>query len=97
MEKQTYGRRLLPCVLDELARTYPRRLFCAIPKSADISEGFNDITVSEVARCVDFMAAWVEDRFGQSETFETIGYIGIPDLRGVVIFYATVKYGYKVI
>lgn len=97
MEKQTYGRRLLPRVLDELARTTPRKLFGAIPKSADIAQGFNDITVSDVARCVDFMATWVEERFGRSETFETLGYIGIPDLRGVVIFYAAVKCGFKVI
>ncbi|KAI0837983.1 acetyl-CoA synthetase-like protein [Hypoxylon sp. FL0890] len=97
METSPYGRRLLPCVLDELARAEPQRLFAAIPKSADISEGFRDITVADVARCVDFMAAWIEGQFGRSEVFETVSYIGIPDLRGVVVFYAAVKCGYKLL
>lgn len=96
MEKTSYGRRLLPRVLDELASTDPLKLFGAIPRSTDILEGFTDITVSDISRSVDFMAGWIEERLGRSEKFETLSYIGIPDLRGVVIFYAAVKCGYKV-
>jgi hypothetical protein len=96
LEKQSYGRRLMPIVLDQLAIAVPDRLFAAVPKSGDLSDGFRDVSVSDVARCVDFMAHWIEDHFGRSETFDTLGYIGIPDLRGVITFYAAVKCGYKV-
>lgn len=90
------GRRLLPAVLDELAATNPTRLYGAIPKTSDLRDGFRDITVADLARCVNFMAKWIEDRFGRSDTFETITYVGITDFRGTIVFIAAVKCGYKV-
>lgn len=95
-KEQQYGRRLMPCVLDHLSRTVPDRLFAAVPKTGDLADGFRDISVSEISRCVDFMAHWLADRFGRGNDFETLAYVGIPDLRGVIIFYAAVKCGYKV-
>ncbi|TRX87850.1 hypothetical protein FHL15_011268 [Xylaria flabelliformis] len=86
--KPSYGRRLMPAVLDELARTSPDRLYAAIPKTADVTDGFRDISVADMARCVDFMAQWIENLYGRSQDFETISYIGIPDLRGAAIFQA---------
>ncbi len=91
-----YGRRLIPSVLDEVSRTKPSKLYAAIPKSADSSDGFRDITMKDMARCVSFMASWIECRFGRNNTFATMSYMGIPDLRGVVVFHAIVKCGYKV-
>lgn len=91
-----YGRRLLPSVLDDIAQKQPDRLYAAIPKTANISDGFLDITVADLARCVNFTARWLEDSVGRSSSFETITYIGVSDLRGVVAFLAAVKCGYKV-
>ncbi|KAH9883223.1 hypothetical protein F4778DRAFT_56041 [Xylariomycetidae sp. FL2044] len=93
----TYGRRLMTAVLDELAKSTPTRLYAAIPKSADVTEGFRDITVADMARCVDFMAHWIENLYGRSQDFETISFIGIPDLRGAAIFQAVVKCGFKLL
>ncbi|KAI0389196.1 hypothetical protein F5Y17DRAFT_141260 [Xylariaceae sp. FL0594] len=95
--RPNYGRRLMPVVLDELARAEPDRLYAAIPRSTDVSEGFRDITVADMARCVDFMAGWIERTYGTSGSFETISFIGIPDLRGAAIFQAAVKCGYKLL
>ncbi|RYP62047.1 hypothetical protein DL769_007472 [Monosporascus sp. CRB-8-3] len=92
-----YGRRLMPSVLDELARKNPNKLYGAIPKSSDVTEGFRDITVADIARCANFMAAWIVERFGRSESFETLTYIGIEDFRGVAVFHAAVKCGYKLL
>ncbi|KAI1505652.1 acetyl-CoA synthetase-like protein [Biscogniauxia marginata] len=94
---QPYGRRLLPLVLDELAESNPNRLFAAIPKTANVTDGFRDITVADLAHCVNFMAQWIEDRFSRSDNFETISYIGISDLRGPILFQAAVKCGYKLL
>ncbi|KAI1307066.1 acetyl-CoA synthetase-like protein [Xylaria venustula] len=96
-EEQQYGRRLMPCVLDQLSRTVPSKLFAAIPRTGALSDGFRDVSVSEVAQSVDFVAHWIEKRFGRGEGFETLAYVGIPDLRGVVVFYAAVKCGYKLL
>ncbi|KIX06266.1 uncharacterized protein Z518_04241 [Rhinocladiella mackenziei CBS 650.93] len=86
--KPAYGRRLMPSVLDELAKKNPNRLYAAIPKTTNVTEGFRDVTVADIARCANFMAQRIERRFGRSERFETLSYIGIPDLRGAIIFQA---------
>lgn len=86
----------MPSVLDEIAKENPNKLFAAIPRSSDVEQGFRDITVADAARCVNFLAKWIEDKCGSSETFETISYIGIADLRGPLLFQAAVKCGYKV-
>ncbi|KAI1824128.1 hypothetical protein F4861DRAFT_277511 [Xylaria intraflava] len=95
--RPNYGRRLMPAVLDELAESTPDRLYAAIPKTADVNDGFRDISVADMARCVNFMAKWIENLHGRSENFETLSYIGIPDLRGVAISLAAVKCGYKLL
>ncbi|RYP10073.1 hypothetical protein DL765_008227 [Monosporascus sp. GIB2] len=92
-----YGRRVMPSVLDGLARTNPNKLYGAIPKAADVTEGFRDITVADIARCANFMAAWIVERFGRSGSFETLTYMGIEDFRGVAVFHAAVKCGYKLL
>ncbi|KAI1655328.1 acetyl-CoA synthetase-like protein [Daldinia decipiens] len=52
MERPAYGRRLMPSVLDSLAKTDANRLYAVIPNNpADVSQGFCDITVTDVARC----------------------------------------------
>jgi hypothetical protein len=91
-----HGQRLLPVALDELASANPKRVYASIPKTADVKDGFLDVTAADMARCVDFMANWIEERFGTSESFETLTYIGLSDLRGPTTLLASVKTGYKV-
>ncbi|KAI0445857.1 acetyl-CoA synthetase-like protein [Xylaria telfairii] len=92
-----YGRRLLPLVLRELAQTNPDRLYAAIPRKSSVEDGFVDITVGDLSRCVDLMAHWLSDRLGPSDQFETLCYIGISDLRGAIVFLAAVLCGYKLL
>lgn len=91
-----YGRRLLPQVLDELAESDPGRIFASVPLSSDVSQGFREVTVRDVARATDYTAWWLEERIGRSTSFETVAYIGISDLRYATVFLAAVKCGYKV-
>ncbi|KAL8721403.1 MAG: hypothetical protein Q9225_001918 [Loekoesia sp. 1 TL-2023] len=91
-----YGSRLLPQVLDHLARSKPGRIFASVPKTFDLTDGFRDVTVSQMSRSVDHLAWWLEENIGKSSTFETIAYLGLPDLRYTIVFLAAVKCGYKV-
>ncbi|RWA08436.1 hypothetical protein EKO27_g6678 [Xylaria grammica] len=70
---------------------------CSDPQVGDVQDGFRDITAADVARCVNFMALWIEQKLGRSSSFETVSFIGVPDLRGAVIFQALVKCGYKLL
>ncbi|KAJ8065226.1 hypothetical protein OCU04_005931 [Sclerotinia nivalis] len=50
-----------------------------------------------MARCSDFIANWIQDNIGRSTSFETICYIGAPDLRSVAVFFGALKCEYKVL
>jgi hypothetical protein len=91
-----HGSRLLHQTLDLFSKTQPDRLSASIPISSDLSEGFRDISFKEMATCSDFIANWIQDSMGRTTTFETICYIGIPDLRSVAFFFGAIKCGYKV-
>ncbi|KAI9879042.1 MAG: hypothetical protein M1830_009784 [Pleopsidium flavum] len=92
-----YGARLLPKVVDDLAQSNPKRIYASIPYSSDLSQGFRDVTMLEVAQAVDYFAWWLDEHIGRSTNFETLSYMGIPDLRYPVVFLAAVKCGYKLL
>ncbi|RBQ78881.1 hypothetical protein FVER14953_21390 [Fusarium verticillioides] len=74
------GRRLIPRILDDMSRDEPDRVIYSIAKSADISEGFDEITARDFADAVNKTAWWLEGLVGKSESFQTIGYIGLLKL-----------------
>ena len=92
----SYGSRLLPQVVDALARSNPKRIYASFPLSSDCSDGFRDVTMFELANAVDTFAYWLEQNIGASTVFETLAYMGPSDLRYAIVFLATVKCGYKV-
>ncbi|EWY82991.1 hypothetical protein FOYG_15071 [Fusarium oxysporum NRRL 32931] len=91
------GRRLIPCILDEMSRDEPDRVIYSIAKSADISKGFTEVTARKFANAVNKTAWWLESLVGKSESFQTIGYIGPHDIRYFLLNLACVKVGYQVI
>ena len=93
---QPYGSRLLPQVVDQLSRTDPIRVYATFPLSSDLSRGFRDVTMLEIARVVNKLAWWIERNLGRSTVFETVAYIGPSDLRYAIVFLAAVKCGFKV-
>ena len=93
---QPYGSRLLPQVVDKLSRTDPKRVYATFPLSSDLSRGFRDVTMREIAKAINKLAWWIRMKLGRSTVFETIAYIGPSDLRYAIVFLAAVKCGYKV-
>ena len=93
--KPQYGSRLLPQVVDELACSDPERIYASVPRSSDLSDGFRDVSMLEMSRAVNRIAHWLEKIVGRSTSFETLSYMGPPDLRYVIIFLAAVKTGFK--
>lgn len=59
--------------------------------------GFQNVTMSQMARAVNHLAWWLQKQIGTSSTFETVSYLGLPDMRYAMIFLAAVKCGYKVL
>jgi hypothetical protein len=91
-----FGKRTLPETLDGIAREIPNRQYGTIPISADLNDGFRDISVKQVANGVNGFAFQLEQLYGRSAKFETITYMGISDLRYVMVVLGAIKCGYQV-
>lgn len=91
-----YGSRLLPMVLDETARSQPDLPYAYVPNSSNVGDGFKAVSFSDIASATNHVAFWIQQNLGLSTSFETITYMGLGDLRYVVVFLAAVKCGYKV-
>ncbi|RFU76421.1 transferase family [Trichoderma arundinaceum] len=92
-----YGKRLLPQILDDLALSEPDRIVYSVAKCSDISQGFQKVSARALAKAVDKTAWWLHNQVGKSTVLEAVGYIGPHDLRYVLLTYACIKAGYKVL
>lgn len=88
--------KLFAAVVDDLAQRTPDRKVCTIPKGPNISDGFRDVTVKELAKAVNYTAWWIEKRLGRSANLETLSYMAANDIRYLVFVLACNKTGYKV-
>ncbi len=95
-DRNEYGQRLLPNVADELAITNPTKVHASIAVSADIRDGFRDITISQMVNAANSMALEIDQLFGKSPSFEVVSYLGISDLRYSIMVIACMKTGYQV-
>ncbi|KAL1852805.1 putative NRPS-like protein biosynthetic cluster [Diaporthe australafricana] len=93
----SYGSRLMPQVVDETAKTQPDLPYAYVPVTNNVGDGFKAITFGAIASATNHMAGWIHQNLGRSTSFETIAYMGLGDLRYVVVFLAAVKCGYKVL
>ena len=91
-----YGNRLLPTELDRIARESPSKIFASVPITADVNDGFRDISFLEIANGVDGFAHSLEQLHGRGNDFETLTFIGLPDIRYVLVVLGAIKCGYKV-
>ncbi|KAK3316404.1 hypothetical protein B0H66DRAFT_561211 [Apodospora peruviana] len=98
-EPQKLGQRLLPTVVDELARTDPGRVLYSVTKTANPADGFQDITAKVFARAVD-RCAWLIDKSlggpGKGK-FPTLTYMGPQDIVYGIVILASIKAGYKLL
>lgn len=86
MEIISYGERLLPHVVDEAAQHDPTRIVGLIAKSVDLSQGFLEVTIGDIAQAANYMAWWIEARIGGGQEFRTIAYlVGRSKLENVKV------------
>lgn len=92
------GRRLLTSVIDEKATTDPRAVWCSLPyDDSNLGRGYEDITYVKFANAINQMAWFIHDKLGPSDHFETMAYMGMPDIRYHILQMAAAKTGYKVL
>ncbi|KAL5385186.1 hypothetical protein DPSP01_004994 [Paraphaeosphaeria sporulosa] len=93
---QNYGKRLIPQILDALARSEPDRIIYSLASFADQTAQFQTITAAEFAKAVDKTAWFLHDRLkehhdGSGQKIVPVGYIGPHDLRHILLIYGAIK------
>lgn len=96
MGSTNFDQRLMCCVVDELAESRPEQLFCIQPISSDLSQGWRNVSMRDLAGAVDYTARWIEMTMGKGSDFEALAYIGANDIRYVAFYLACMKTGYAV-
>lgn len=90
------GRRLPAAVLDDLAKTAPDQKFALIPNGPEVSDGFREVKIRDLAQAVNYASWWIEKTFGRPSKPETLSYMAANDIRYVIFALASNKTGYKV-
>ncbi|KAI3319504.1 nonribosomal peptide synthetase [Xylariaceae sp. AK1471] len=96
-DREDYGRRLLPHLVDDIAHREPQRECFSVPRSSDPKDGWKPVTFKQYANAINRVAHRIIHVCGHppANTFPTIAYIGPNDARYVVVVLAAVKAGYK--
>ncbi|KAE8403342.1 hypothetical protein BDV37DRAFT_294628 [Aspergillus pseudonomiae] len=89
-----FDQRLMCCVVDELAESRPEQLFCVQSVSSDLSQGWRNVSMRDLAGAVDYTAWWIEMAIGKGFDGEPLAYIGANDIRYVAFYLACMKTGY---
>lgn len=92
----TFEKRLLAKTVDHAAEHDPERLFAVVPRGSELSDGFFNMTMKDLARSVNFMCWWIEDTLGPKSGPETLAYMGNNDVRYLIFTLASQKTGYRV-
>ncbi|KAI1801790.1 acetyl-CoA synthetase-like protein [Daldinia bambusicola] len=89
--------RLVPNIIDNVAKEDPEREAFLIPRSDNPKDGWKSITFREYANAVNQIAHKIVEKCGTPSpgSFPTIAYVGPNDARYVVLLVSAVKAGYK--
>jgi acyl-coenzyme A synthetase/AMP-(fatty) acid ligase len=93
----TYGKRLLPHIVDARAKSGYARPYALYPRTKDPADGFQEISYARLANAVNRAAWWLDQNLREAEEKENaFAYFGANDLRYVIFVLATMKTGRKV-
>lgn len=90
-----YGERLVPQVIDELAKNRPNKPCFVLPRNNDFTE-VEEVTFARLANAINRMTRWVLDTLGDGEGERTLCYIGPSDIRYYIMAVAACKAGWRV-
>ena len=91
------GQRLLPSLVDEIALEDPNRVCISYTSLSGPKDGYHDVTFKTLAGAINKCAWWLDEYLGPVDSFETLTYVGPRDLRAMILMFAAIKTGYKVI
>jgi hypothetical protein len=91
-----YGRRLLPTLIDERARSNHSNPIASIPRTKNPQDGYVDISYARFANAINRCAPLAGRADGRSTTFENVAYMAATHIRYQILKIAAAKMGYVV-
>ncbi|ENH73619.1 Linear gramicidin synthase subunit D [Fusarium oxysporum f. sp. cubense race 1] len=92
-----YGHRLLPVVIDEIARDEPDGVLFYTPRNGQPSQGYDEVTTKIFANSINRLCGWLDSQLGSPAGPKTIAYIGQNDLRYFIMMIASTKLGHRLL
>jgi hypothetical protein len=85
--------KLLTTAVDEIARDDPDRVFAEFLEPPNLEHDVLVLTFAGFANAVDRLAWWLKDKSSELglEIFDTVAYVGLPDVRYYLILLAASK------
>lgn len=83
-----YGKRLIPATVDAIAAADPDRVCFSYPASPASLRVFQDVTFRTFANAVNKTAHFIQREIGRGSMFETVMYMGFPDVRHFIALVA---------
>lgn len=77
--------------VDERARGTPDRPYATTPRSMKLADGYVSFTYAQLAKAVDRMSWWPDQKLGKASSFDVVAYIGRNDLRYAFLYFAALK------
>lgn len=77
--------------VDERARDTPDRPYAITPRSEKLDDGYVSLTYAQLAKAVDRMSWWLDQKLGKASSFDVVAYIGSNDLRYAFLYFAALK------
>ncbi|EOA91930.1 uncharacterized protein SETTUDRAFT_152948 [Exserohilum turcica Et28A] len=96
-DEPSYGRRLIPQIMDQLAATHPDQIVFSLTSTVGDKLEFKEISARAFKNAVDKTAWWLYKQVGPSSIVQPVGYIGPHDLRHILLTHACAKVGYAVL
>lgn len=77
--------------LDKTVAEEPDALYCVHPVSADIADGWRDVSFSDMAYATENMAFWIQSQVSVHNDPHTLAYIGANDIRYSAFIFACMR------
>ena len=90
------GQRLLPQLIDEIAKDDPDRTLVSVPRGTGVADGYMDVSFKILATAINRCAWWIDQNIGRCHTLAPIFFIGPTDIRYLIILFAAAKTGHTV-
>ncbi|KAK3652165.1 hypothetical protein LTR56_005296 [Elasticomyces elasticus] len=85
---------IVPHIIDELASSDPDGVWITVPRHQDLKQGWRDLTYGDLANAINGMAEWL-GRELVCIRGDVVAYVGVNDMRYLVVLAALMKIGLK--